>query len=129
MIAWNFVAGDRPDRITELSRRGALLAVSWQRLYSGVDKVLPRGGMEGEGRSRESFTTSTSARCPHADSNCGPCLRRAVLYPLSYGGQEFVLKATSGSAHRGSVVQCADGCGGRLERVSQRPSRNRSRPK
>src|SRR6185312_13204394 len=27
--------------------------------------------------------------CPHADSNCGPCLRRAVLYPLSYGGQEY----------------------------------------
>ena len=25
-------------------------------------------------------------RCPQADSNCRPCLRRAVLYPLSYGG-------------------------------------------
>ena len=24
--------------------------------------------------------------CPQADSNCRPCLRRAVLYPLSYGG-------------------------------------------
>ena len=39
--------------------------------------------------------TSTFVKCPHADSNCGPCLRRAVLYPLSYGGQEFVFKATS----------------------------------
>lgn len=24
--------------------------------------------------------------CPRQDSNLRPCLRRAVLYPLSYGG-------------------------------------------
>src|ERR1700712_4270253 len=28
-----------------------------------------------------------SGRCPQQDSNLRPCLRRAVLYPLSYGGQ------------------------------------------
>ena len=25
--------------------------------------------------------------CPRQDSNLRPCLRRAVLYPLSYGGR------------------------------------------
>jgi len=27
------------------------------------------------------------AWCPRQDSNLRPCLRRAVLYPLSYGGR------------------------------------------
>lgn len=34
--------------------------------------------------------------CPQEDSNLRPCLRRAVLYPLSYGGQ--------GARERGSRV-------------------------
>ena len=28
--------------------------------------------------------------CPRQDSNLRPCLRRAVLYPLSYGGSSCV---------------------------------------
>ena len=30
--------------------------------------------------------------CPRQDSNLRPCLRRAVLYPLSYGGQECLTR-------------------------------------
>ncbi len=28
---------------------------------------------------------------PHTESNCNPLLRRQVLYPLSYGGNAFIL--------------------------------------
>ena len=39
--------------------------------------------------------------CPQADSNCRPCLRRAVLYPLSYGGPDAIdLALIYGSSSR-----------------------------
>ena len=52
-------------------------------------KVLPRAANATLDVKPISLLTSNCVKCPQADSNCRPCLRRAVLYPLSYGGQEF----------------------------------------
>ena len=40
------------------------------------------------GRSPKTLGITGKWKCPRQDSNLRACLRRAPLYPLSYGGQE-----------------------------------------
>jgi hypothetical protein len=61
-------------------------ALDEQILRTDVAKTLPRAEMASSEAKRKQLLTSCFMWCPQADSNCRPCLRRAVLYPLSYGG-------------------------------------------
>jgi hypothetical protein len=52
-------------------------------------QVLPKRCHEAEvpfDKLREPDSYQVFKGCPQEDSNLRPCLRRAVLYPLSYGG-------------------------------------------
>ncbi len=106
--------------------------------------VLPRGQcwhpalvldkLIGSGTRASSRSARLNRLCPRQDSNLRACLRRAPLYPLSYGGQECadLISGRSvarnppeasgvGRIRRGAAPTCAD----RLAAHDARPARRR----
>ena len=62
----------------------------------------------GSEKSRPPPANGTCRECPRQDSNLRPCLRRAVLYPLSYGGRDGQNStASAGAAPDWSPPRCA----------------------
>lgn len=73
------------------AREAATAATSETRITRTHERPAPRTGP-----ASHRTNTGYGKVCPQEDSNLRPCLRRAVLYPLSYGGQ--------GARERGSRV-------------------------